>query len=802
MVTKTSTKARTLLELIERISLFRIPRLYVLRVAELQKMTAFELQRAVYQAFGPALLIIRSSAVDEDSSLDSNAGAYESVLGVHTSDAQKLYGACNQVMDSFARNRPLNLRDEVIFQILVENPIMSGVIFTRELNTGAPYYVVNYDDISGLTNTVTSGGGEYSNRTLYIHRSANASVRSERFQRLLNAVRELEVCLGNEPLDIEFAMDKELQPYLLQVRPMVISNKWNGTLSGGIDAEFEGIKATINQRLRPLTGVYGKTTVLGQMPDWNPAEMIGRAPRALAYSMYRTLITDQAWWRARRSMGYAAPEERALMVSLGGQPFIDTRLSFHSYLPQDLPEPISQKLVDLWISNLRLRPELHDKIEFDVAVTAYTFDISERLKLLVGDALDEGETRIYREALHRLTLPLILGEGEGSIDKAMSKIKKLESIQESLRDPGVSTLGSMVEDCIRLGTEPFAVLARHGFIARSLLLSLVKEEVFSSEDLARFHASVRTVASDLVSDIGKLKNGKLSNHVFMTKYGHLRPGTYDILSLRYDQVTEFLSANANDDISVDPGEKVFRLTPSQHRAVLRLLRRENFIGIEPQEVIDYCIAATAGREYGKFVFTRSVSDMLELIANFGEKHGLSRQEMSHVPLNSVMNASNQGLVSSISQYLRSISTHGANRHLVTQAIRLPQVLFDEAGIYVVPFQVTQPNFITDKKVDADALYIDSRAVEQSLNGRILIIENADPGFDWIFSHNIAGLVTKYGGANSHMAIRCAEFGIPAAIGCGEQRFERLVKSRRISLDCSVGLVTPAHKTEASWSSGL
>ena len=24
----------------------------------------------------------------------------------------------------------------------------------------------------------------------------------------------------------------------------------------------------------------------------------------------------------------------------------------------------------------------------------------------------------------------------------------------------------------------------------------------------------------------------------------------------------------------------------------------------------------------------------------------------------------------------------------------------------------------------------------------------------------------YGGANSHMAIRCAEFNIPAAIGCG------------------------------------
>ena len=52
-----------------------------------------------------------------------------------------------------------------------------------------------------------------------------------------------------------------------------------------------------------------------------------------------------------------------------------------------------------------------------------------------------------------------------------------------------------------------------------------------------------------------------------------------------------------------------------------------------------------------------------------------------------------------------------------------------------------------------------------LEGKIVLIENADPGYDWIFSQNIIGLITKYGGANSHMAIRCAEFGVPAAIGC-------------------------------------
>ena len=54
-----------------------------------------------------------------------------------------------------------------------------------------------------------------------------------------------------------------------------------------------------------------------------------------------------------------------------------------------------------------------------------------------------------------------------------------------------------------------------------------------------------------------------------------------------------------------------------------------------------------------------------------------------------------------------------------------------------------------------------------IDGKIVLIEGADPGYDWIFSKGIKGLITRFGGAASHMAIRCAEFGIPEAIGCGE-----------------------------------
>ena len=86
--------------------------------------------------------------------------------------------------------------------------------------------------------------------------------------------------------------------------------------------------------------------------------------------------------------------------------------------------------------------------------------------------------------------------------------------------------------------------------------------------------------------------------------------------------------------------------------------------------------------------------------------------------------------------------------------------------------------------------MDERKKFYKLKNKIIFIENADPGYDWIFAYKIKALVTKFGGINSHMAIRCAELSIPAVIGCGEQIYSELTnkKKNNIFIDCSASLI--------------
>ena len=100
------------------------------------------------------------------------------------------------------------------------------------------------------------------------------------------------------------------------------------------------------------------------------------------------------------------------------------------------------------------------------------------------------------------------------------------------------------------------------------------------------------------------------------------------------------------------------------------------------------------------------------------------------------------------------------------------------------------NYITNKIVECEVFILDNVLDVSFTKNKFVVIENADPGYDFIFNYPIKGLITKFGGINSHMAIRCAEFDIPAAIGCGEQIFESIINQGAIiKLNCLTKKIT-------------
>ena len=113
----------------------------------------------------------------------------------------------------------------------------------------------------------------------------------------------------------------------------------------------------------------------------------------------------------------------------------------------------------------------------------------------------------------------------------------------------------------------------------------------------------------------------LSKPEFLERYGHLRPGTYDILSPRYDEAPDLYFDWTAPRIP-EPATPRFALSVAQLRHIERLLR-EHQLSHDVLGLIDFIKAGIEGREFAKFIFTRSLSDALLLIKQLGEEHGIS-----------------------------------------------------------------------------------------------------------------------------------------------------------------------------------
>ena len=145
--------------------------------------------------------------------------AFDSVKNVDTASSEKIISSVERVIESYGANG--SEANEILVQPMINEVSMSGVIFSHDLSTGAPYYVINYDDQSGRTDTITSGTTDTS-RTLLVYRGQVNQLQSTRFGKLIRAVQEIEKLTSASGLDIEFAVTKDEVIYIFQARRMAV----------------------------------------------------------------------------------------------------------------------------------------------------------------------------------------------------------------------------------------------------------------------------------------------------------------------------------------------------------------------------------------------------------------------------------------------------------------------------------------------------------------------------------------------------------------------------------------------------
>lgn len=741
---------------------------------------------AVQSRFPDQVVFIRSSAIDEDTPQGCGAGYFHSEPNVHSLEQNELSEAIEKVVASYAKGgRNLRQTDQVFVQPQVSDVMMCGVVLTRCPRYNAPYYVINYDNWSGRTDTVTKGLRSKVIRVAHWERATNLE---SPWRDVILAVQEIEDVFGEKALEVEFATDRQGRIHIFQVRQLLIPPHPAGVQDQEIREAIQGLTAEFELISSRRYGLAGSPCVLGDMPDWNPAEIIGNRANVLAYSLYRFLITQSAWSRGRVLLGYTDVAPAELMVRLADKPYIDARASFTSLTPASLSVEFREALVDYYLAKLSATPSLQDKVEFEILLTCYDLSFCRRSADLRSSGFSEADIEYLGRHLRILTNNM-LQDWRRTVRQDLLAIRKLRvQIEHHTAQESPYLLQKAYDlllQCRELGAIPFARQARLAFVGIALLRSIVDQDIISRELHDGFLNSVETKVSVLRRDTRRLASGTMSPDLFMKAYGHLRPGTYDILAPRYDHLPSLFDGFGTSSYE----ERAASSNGFDAIAVNKITKAlgKHDLCCSGAELISFIRIALQLRESIKFEFTKGLSEVIELIARVGAEMDFSRHDLSFLDWDTLLQFRHMhpSDVSHVRSDWDELIARNRWQKDIYSSIALPPVITSVKDFTSVSHYDARPNFITHRSIEGNVLYlgeVDYRAIP-NLAEQIVLLERADPGYDWIFTQPIKGLVTQYGGIASHMAIRCAELGLPAIIGCGEVIFDQLKVARRIRVDC-------------------
>jgi len=396
-----TSKSNVLKFVDKKLTKSRIEKLYDFTINE-WKLQKNEILNNITKNFS-SKIVVRSSAMGEDSISSSQAGVYKTILNINSKSKKSIETAISDVISSYKKNHNISNYNQILIQNQTTNVKLSGVIFTIAPQTGSPYYVINYEEGDSTTGVTH---GKISNSIKIFRKTKNVDIH-KKWKLLINAIKEIESILKINYLDIEFGINKKNEIIIFQVRPITsISNN----IPKNIELKIEKLIAIEKKKYKKLNfkkKSLGKKTIFSDMSDWNPSEIIGNNPNLLDYSLYDFLIMKNAWHKGRTFLNYYDVTHYPLMTKFGNKPYIDVRGSFNSLIPKQLNPKLRNKLLNFYLDKLRRYPFLHDKVEFEVLFTCYDLSLDSRFNELVKFNFSKNEISLIKKSLLTLTNQII-----------------------------------------------------------------------------------------------------------------------------------------------------------------------------------------------------------------------------------------------------------------------------------------------------------------------------------------------------------------------------------------------------------
>ena len=461
------------------------------------------------------------------------------------------------------------------------------------------------------------------------------------------------------------------------------------------------------------------------------------------------MFTDTTWNIQRGEFGYRKYSGGRLMELFNNVAYINVNHSLNSFLTRNLQKESCEEIINYQLNKLKENPHLHDSIEFDISRSSYVFDTVEEFSKEYKNIISPSEIIKWHNDLIQIDT-----QNKSTLEKnkkiILSTFSKLDKSFEYSKKQNIK----LIRDTMAL---PFTHHSRLGFVYFAQLNSLLEKGVITEDQKKLLLLSVNSISTKMKTDAYEVKIGKKTLNDFFDVYGHIRAGNYNLSSSNLKNNLSFTESLINN--SEQPLED--NILPKDIFTNIEKYFIVNNIPLKASAWIAMFQDGISTRENSKFYYSKGIDGILNEIS---EKNTSDRELFD----------------------LLDIEFNEENTSDIRlKNVLMPDLITSNEDFYFYKEMSKNGNYIGQGTINGDVLMIDNEANRpENLDNKIVVIPAADPGWDWIFNYKIKSLITKYGGPNSHMAIRCAEHNIPAILGVGENNFTVIANSKSLEIDFS------------------